>query len=353
MTVNSKDISVVVQGAIHDKYTKICLNSIRKYLPESEIVLSTWKGSNLEGLSFDRLVLSDDPGCEIMDDKYGVPNNVNRQIVSSRYGILNTSRNYVLKLRSDIKLTGNSFLNYFDSDKYVHDQNSIFKRRILICNFYTSNPRKTNFLFHPSDWVSFGLKSDVLNLWDVELQIEPDSSRYFKKIEKAIDKDPCPSWLTRYIPEQYVWISCLAKNGVKLDFDHYYDFTERKLIQSEKLMVSNFMVLDYGTQYDIAFLKYDPSIHVPENQYNHYHWLLNYKKFIKQDYEIALLLVFMNDWKINRYLRRIKGLATFFIYSIKNFLKFFIVPVLILYNIILLFSRALKITLIKKNNNEV
>lgn len=59
--IDTKDISVVVQGAVGG-YTPVCLASVRKHLPESEIVLSTWKGSNVEGLDYDVLVLSDDPG---------------------------------------------------------------------------------------------------------------------------------------------------------------------------------------------------------------------------------------------------------------------------------------------------
>lgn len=36
--IDTKDISVVVQGAIDKGYTPLCLKSIRKYLPESEII---------------------------------------------------------------------------------------------------------------------------------------------------------------------------------------------------------------------------------------------------------------------------------------------------------------------------
>ena len=47
--INSKDISVVVQGAIDKENTPKCLESIRKYLPDAEIILSTWEGSEVEG----------------------------------------------------------------------------------------------------------------------------------------------------------------------------------------------------------------------------------------------------------------------------------------------------------------
>lgn len=54
--IDTKDISVVVQGPIDEELTILCLNSVRKYLPDSEIILSTWKNSNIKNLDYDILV---------------------------------------------------------------------------------------------------------------------------------------------------------------------------------------------------------------------------------------------------------------------------------------------------------
>ena len=95
--VDFKEISVVVQGAIsgkstdpeHYQITKKVLQSIRKYLPGAEIILSTWKGSDVKGLDYDQLVESDDPGAVLLGEYNGVKafNNLNRQIVSSKAGL--------------------------------------------------------------------------------------------------------------------------------------------------------------------------------------------------------------------------------------------------------------------------
>ena len=68
--VATSDISVVVQGAIAGPSkdgkaypTRDCLLSIRRRLPGAEIILSTWKGSDVTGLDYDQLVLNDDPGA--------------------------------------------------------------------------------------------------------------------------------------------------------------------------------------------------------------------------------------------------------------------------------------------------
>ena len=48
--MDTKDISVIVQGAINKNETIKCLQSIRQYLPGAEIILSTWEGSNITDL---------------------------------------------------------------------------------------------------------------------------------------------------------------------------------------------------------------------------------------------------------------------------------------------------------------
>ena len=103
----SKDISVVVQGPIHtqDNLTKRVLESVRTHLPDAELILSTWKGSQIDGLDCDVLLLNDDPGAI---NGY----NVNRQIVSTRNGLQKATRTYAVKLRTDMQLTGTGFIDF-------------------------------------------------------------------------------------------------------------------------------------------------------------------------------------------------------------------------------------------------
>ena len=55
-----EDISFIIQGLINPKITKKCLNNIRKYFPKSEIILSTYKGENIDGLNYDKVILTED-----------------------------------------------------------------------------------------------------------------------------------------------------------------------------------------------------------------------------------------------------------------------------------------------------
>ena len=112
-SIDSTDISVVVQGAIHNKFTKKSLSSIRKYLPEAEIILSTWEGTDTSNLDYDIILLNKDPGAHVFDCN-GRVQNQNRQIVSTKNGIKKASRKYVLKIRSDMQIQGTKFLHFFD-----------------------------------------------------------------------------------------------------------------------------------------------------------------------------------------------------------------------------------------------
>ena len=133
--IDSSEISVVVQGAISDKFTKRVLVSIRKYLPKSEIILSTWKGSDVSDLDYDQLVLSKDPGTKILLNN-NIPLNLNRQITSTLNGLRKATRKFALKIRTDIELTSDSFLNYFNKYNDYDYSYKFFQNRILMCEKY-------------------------------------------------------------------------------------------------------------------------------------------------------------------------------------------------------------------------
>ena len=121
MSVALSDITVVVQGPTvgkpgsppRERLTHLCLERVRKHLTGAEIILSTYHGSDVTGLSFDILVESEDPGATAYYDGPSRVNNVNRQIVTTRAGLSRATRPYALKIRSDLLLEGNGFLRQF------------------------------------------------------------------------------------------------------------------------------------------------------------------------------------------------------------------------------------------------
>ena len=112
--VIDKKISFVMQGPIHKEknVTKNCCESIRKFFPESKIILSTWKGSNSDDLDIDEKIESEDPGSDIFYyNNQKLENNVNRMLRSSLNGLLAVNSEYSVKLRSDNYLQSNSLSN--------------------------------------------------------------------------------------------------------------------------------------------------------------------------------------------------------------------------------------------------
>lgn len=315
--INPKDVSIVVQGGINKTLTPICLESIRKILPGAQIVLSTWAGSDVDNLDYDILVLNDDPGAEIVDSVNNRLNNVNRQIVSTKNGILKSTGKYVLKVRSDIKLTGTGFIKIFDKYPKRSDINKIFKHRIIINNFYSANPRKTDFLYHMSDWVSFGLKEDMLDLWDIPLQ-DTDEQLFYKTHKRPSDF-PNNNWYMKFIPEQYIMMSWLKKNGVNINIEHCGDKNDIDLNTSESSFANNFIIMNYEA-FGIKFMKFNPYKHSKEVQYSYNDWQNLYKKYCDNNF------VVYPDYreKINRHINN-------FIKPIKKFIRWIFEPLSIIF----------------------
>lgn len=231
MLISSSDISVVVQGPIHrqENLTRRVLESVRAYLPESEVILSTWKGSDATGLSYDVLLLNDDPGA------INGNNNVNRQIVSTRNGLEKASRKYAMKLRTDTLLTGTGFLDAFERYPERRDDFKVFEHKVVIPTLYTRNPLRALFysalsyyFFHPSDIFQFGLKTDLWLLWNI----------------------PLSTTISHCVPEQYIWTTCL-KSTVK-DFD-YLDLSIKTRLKLHELSLSNNFLVETPETLSVQF----------------------------------------------------------------------------------------------------
>lgn len=313
--ISSKDITVVVQGAIDKENTPKSLKSIRKYLPDAEIIISTWEGSDVSNLDFDVLVLNKDPGAEICDRVYNIKNNVNRQIISTINGLKKSTRKYAMKLRSDIIIKNTNFIKKFSKfDNFRCDDCKIFKNRVIINNLYCANPKLTNFPFHISDWVQFGLLEDLINLWDIPLQSKYEGCEYFNNNPRP-KNDIIPTWLMRYVPEQHIGISCLRKNGVKFNCENYSDLSDENLKLSEQFFANNFVILDYEN-YGIKFLKYNPYKWDYKKQMTYFLWLEIYKKYCDKEFKYPLSYKISNSnlaGKFEKLFKHIKKLKECFL----------------------------------------
>jgi glycosyltransferase involved in cell wall biosynthesis len=250
--IESKDISVVVQGAIDRELTSKCLRSIRKRLPDAEIILSTWEGSNTDGLDYDVLLLNKDPGSFKMSQFEA--NNIKRQIYSTSQGLNRATKKYSLKIRSDIKLTSSGFLSYFDKFNDYNENWHFLEKRIIIPSFVTRDPRIWESPMCPSDWCSFGLTEDMKKLWNIDFPTSEEEHWFnnHPRDEKVLYSYPVLE--SRYNPEQFIWINFIKKYKKELHCEHMFDVNEFSIEETLCSFANNLIILN-PKQFGIKFLK--------------------------------------------------------------------------------------------------
>lgn len=250
--VNYRDISFIVQGGVvgsptdkaEDRHTEICLKSIRRTFPGATIILSTWKGSNVDGLDYDLLVLNDDPGDFIVVD---FNPNCGRQIVSTINGLRKCTTKYAVKTRSDLSFTSDGFLKYFSEYNTLpfDEHYKILKERIVTLT--TSNPRRRIHLpFTVSDWFYFGLTEDLINIFDIPLVKKAAERRDRSGATRTVD-----SLLSG---EQYIWFTFLSKYKT-ISFAYTDDTSHDNIVTAEKYMANNCILLP-ATMAGIDWVRY-------------------------------------------------------------------------------------------------
>lgn len=246
LLIDPKDISVIIQGAIDERLTKKCIQSVRKYLPGAKIILSTWKGAITKNLDFDVLIENSDPGSlgwHFYGDRI-VPFNYNRQLISTREGLKKSDRKYSLKIRSDFYLNGKHFLDYFEKFQKRRDEYSLFKHRVIVTSVYTRMFFSGSAFptpFTVSDFFFFGLTEDLNDYFETKCISEEDACNW-----KFILPERKPDRLEtgRYAPEQFLCYNWIKRHGLKCIFKDCSDWNWKNLAVSNAVLFNNFIVLN-------------------------------------------------------------------------------------------------------------
>lgn len=250
--MTSKDFSVIVQGPIigkpdetyENQKTLHCLESLKQVLPDAEIIISTWKGSDCSHLFYDKIIFNEDPGAISYNDYElkNLLNNNNRQIVSTYNGLKEASRKYAIKIRGDFKLENTSFFSLMNKYNEVNKYHFL-KHRILVPTYVSRDPEKIPLLFHMSDLFQVGYTADLLDLWDIPLQPEPETTRAFPYNTKFINNPfRDNTWNMRFTPEQYIWYAFAKKKGLNLGIKYYCQTPIRITYLSLVSIIDNFII---------------------------------------------------------------------------------------------------------------
>ena len=231
--IDDKDMTIVVQGPIYEEVTKICLKTIRNYMPNSKIILSTWEGSNVEGLDFDEVIFNKDPGPSGSD-------NSNRQILSTINGLKQVKTKYAMKFRTNFALTGTRFLNYYGlfNKKKKNDKTNFLKEKIFV--FHTFSER-----FAVCDLISYGLTEDMISYWDIPLADESNWN-YMYNVAPPIDENEYKirgENKNRFYGEMYIFKTFVEKYlpEVKNMLRDYTDTSEELNELKTGIFVNNFI----------------------------------------------------------------------------------------------------------------
>ncbi len=309
--VDSKDITFVVQGIVSGKssdkekerYTYLCLKSIRKYFPDSTIILSTWKGEDIRNLDFDLLIENDDPGVSVLGD---FTQNCFRQIVSSVEGLKKVKTKYSVKVRSDLIFKSQNFIKYFEkyNNLAFDDKYKILKERVLM--LLPCNPRRRlKFPYNAVDWFYFGLREDVLNIFDIPLVY----GEYIQKHEHDDNKEK--KCISPYSGEQYIWVTFLSKYK-KINFKHLRDISNDNIEESERYFANN-TILITAKMAGINSIKYPNAVYsqIPCLSDNGIYTWTNYKRMLNK-YTPNKLFIFPNI---------LESFIYYIVYNLRHFIN--------------------------------
>jgi hypothetical protein len=158
----------------------------------------------------------------------------------------------------------------------------MFQERVVIASHYARNPlRGVRKPFHPSDWFMFGLTQDLLLLWDVECETDPESAYWFRS--RPMPRGAGGTLDTRrYNPEQYLWKSLMSKFG-EVSFDHFCDASRENIRLTQLTFANNLIILEPG-QFPFAMQK---GLHSKPRRtwrftcYSHREWLRLYRHYCR------------------------------------------------------------------------
>lgn len=264
--IKNEDISVVIQGPVfhENDWTKKSCQSVRNILPGAEIILSTWKNENVDGLDYDILIQSEDPGAE-----EALRMNLKRQIVSTYYGTLASKRKYVLKMRSESIVTSTAFIGEFERRILHGEQNHFLKERLVIVN--TKPSRVKTDMFHIIDWYFFGWKEDMLQFWNIDL---------VDYIGMLLNKTEIEYNEHRFLFTQFV------KKHMELKYYRVKDATKKLQRLHDNIVVENFIIMEQALSYGVVSQKYPPLPNAFDNKmrciyrgYTKKEWIRLYNKY--------------------------------------------------------------------------
>ena len=325
MPINKSDITFICSGRIfhHGPFSTLnCFKAVKKYFPQSPLILTTWKGENINNLRpyCDKIILTKLPPmpystCLKSCSWYPKPNSYDLQQKCVSAGLKKCQTRYAVRLRTDFVLQNDTFLSNYQTYLAAFPSRlpsySLFQEKVLIYSLGTISPytKDLPLIHHPSELFHFGLTSDLQKLW-CNNKMPSKIAAYFSN---PSPKYPNPCLFNhRFTPEQWIWLSALKAHNMAYRHPEYYlSLNAEMRAEQDKLFISNFIILDtenIGISSKFT-AKLAPSRH---RFYNDTLYLTAYRKFFTVTQEnplirnlILQIKIKHNHHKINKSVRKL------------------------------------------------
>ena len=302
--ISESEITVVLQGSTLPEYGgKRCIErsalSVRQVMPRCQIIVSTWEGEDIpqsvQGV-VDKVIFNKDPG----GSDTGKPGNVNRQLVSSLNGLKQAQTKYALKMRSDFVMKSTGFLKYFDVYRRFDESYRLFEKR-LVCGMSGTAKPTISYTepFRVSDFFTFGLKTDLMKLYDIPLVCDEDFFWFTSRQELLTPR--YAGRTARYCAEQDIWIGALRKHGFDVKCQYLFHYNDEIAQQSERYVANNFCPVVFEKAGILPLKGYLMTRNTPHNFgsknyglcYTQREWQEIYKRWCDSNFRLALI-----DWEL-------------------------------------------------------
>jgi hypothetical protein len=258
--------------------TQLSIQSVREYLPGAKVILSTWGGENVDSLDIDELVISEDPGANIIAyDFDGSPlkENNNRQIVAVTAGLKQVKTRYAIKLRSDNYLLHSGFIGWQKAYPKRSDELALFNERVVVSHRLTKRfSDGYPIVRHLCDFFAYGLTEDLLKMWDVALLDN------FPFDPNKLGKGQHMSAPNRILSaEQHFtssWITKLNPRSVYLK--GHFDYSDELNLEWEHIVANNLVVIE-ANNLGLKTIGRLKSNKYRANEMSHAEWQILYQKF--------------------------------------------------------------------------
>lgn len=306
MLVKNENITVVIQGPLYidDNLRKFdvlnCISSLKKVLPLSRIIVSTWENEKEHDSTLkkivDKVVYSKLPEpINIL----GINNNIERQVISTINGLYEVNTEYALKIRANFSLNFKSSLfletNKINILEMVHDP------------IYTFN------LFSLPDYVQFAKTEKLKEFWDLNIK---EKDLFTKKRFLGLFDNYSYPYNFKYSPEQYLGINWVNKSyGIDVLIEHKYDINYVDFLLFKDMLSNDFSFVKYENSGIVFNESYylnnifieNTSSWLKKSSRKQFLYLLFRKYFVcyfKKQFYLSLLKVFLFKLKLFNRLKK-------------------------------------------------